>query len=52
MIGVAHLAVSLVLVVAGVFVTFGVGPALMVAGVFSFGVWISAELRQIGRAHV
>jgi len=43
-IGVAHLAVSLVLVVAGVFVTFGVGPALMVAGVFSFGVWMMQDV--------
>lgn len=44
MIGLVHLTVSLLLVVSGVFVTFGVGPALMVAGVFSFGVWMMQDV--------
>lgn len=44
MIGMAHLFVSLVLVCAGVFVTFGVGPALIVAGAFLFGVWLMQDV--------
>lgn len=44
MIGLAHLTVSVVLVVAGVWLSFGVGPALVVAGLISFGVWMMQDV--------
>lgn len=44
MIEMAHLLVSLVLVCGGVFVTFGLGPALIVAGAFLFGMWLMQDV--------